>query len=97
MSPEQREFLNLEKAPARLSVEQTAWRLGFQMHDVPVLVAAGLLHTLGHPAANAPKYFAGSEVESLHNDRKWLARATDAIQNHWRRRNVQRKGTPAES
>lgn len=91
MSPQQREFLSLERFPARLNCEQTAWRLGFQVHDIPILVAAGLIQTLGHPAPNAPKFFASAQIEMLHADSKWLARATDAIQRHWQRKNSQRR------
>lgn len=91
MSPEQKEFLSLKTSPARLTAENVAWRLGFQPHDIPVLVAAGLLPTLGHPASNEPKFFANAEVELLQGDRKWLARATDAIHRHWQKKNSRRK------
>ena len=96
MSPEQKEFLRLDEAPGRLNAEQTGWKLGFQSHDIPVLVSAKLLDPLGHPAANAPKYFASADIEVLKSDRKWLARATDAIQKHWQRKNGLRPG-PAGS
>jgi hypothetical protein len=86
MSPEQREFMNLAVPPARLNLEQTAWSLGFQPHDIPILVRAGLLHPLGRPAANAPKHFAAVELARLRADAKWLSRATDAIQRRWRQR-----------
>lgn len=91
MHPEQREFLNLEQKPARLSAQQCAWLLGFQEHDIAPLLAAGLLHPLGRPGPNAPKYFAVAELEGCRLDRKWLARATDAIQAYWRTRNARRR------
>jgi hypothetical protein len=44
MRQEQHQFLVLVgHAPARLTVEQAAWALGCQMHDVQVLMASGLL------------------------------------------------------
>ena len=79
MSPEQKEFMSLLLPPARLSQEQAAWYLGFQVHDIPVLVAVGLLKPLGKPVPNGLKYFASVELRRLRDDAKWLARASDAI------------------
>jgi hypothetical protein len=76
--------------PARLTDEQTARRLGFQKHDIPVLISAGLLKPLGKPAANAHKYFAAVEVESLAVDTKWLAKATQVVYDIWRTKNHRR-------
>ena len=90
MSPEQREFLNLEHRPARLTSEQAAWLLGFNVHDIAPLLAAGLLRPLGRPGPTAPKYFATADLESKMHDSKWLARATDTIQEYWRSQNARR-------
>lgn len=38
MNPEQKQFLSLERRPARLTTEQAAWLLGFNAHDIPILV-----------------------------------------------------------
>ena len=90
MDPEQRDFLNLQQRPARLTSEQAAWLLGFPAHDIAPLLAAGLLHPLGRPGPTAPKYFSTAELETKIQDIKWLARATDAIQTHWRSQNARR-------
>ena len=87
MNPEQKEFMSLQMPPARLSQQQAAWYLGFQFHDIPVLSAAGLLKPLGRPMPNGLKYFATVELQRLREDTKWLARASDAITAHWRRKN----------
>ena len=87
MSPDQREFLNLAKRPARLTIEQAAWLLGFQVHDVAPLVAAGLLRPLGQPGPNAPKFFGTADLDARMQDLRWLTRATDTIQNFWRSQN----------
>ncbi len=36
-------FLNLTNTPGRLTAEQAAWFLGFSAHEIPILVAKGLL------------------------------------------------------
>lgn len=43
------QFLYLMMAPARLTVEEAAWLLGFSPHEIPILVAKGLLKPLGCP------------------------------------------------
>lgn len=87
MSPDQTNLLALLRLPARLTVEQAAWYLGFSPGDISILVAAKLLKPLGHPPANGQKYFASCELERLRNDADWLAKACDALVRHWRKRN----------
>src|SRR5712671_5790897 len=91
MKQERKDFLTLAVQPARLNIAETAWFLGFTESDIPVLVSAGLLRPLGRPPASGSKYFATAELQSLHNDTRWLAKASDAIVNHWKRKNVGRK------
>ena len=86
MNPERRDFLSLKVAPARLNMEETAWFLGFAPHDIPILIQAGLLKPLGHPPRQGTKYFATAIVEQLRTDLKWLARASDTIVEHWRKK-----------
>jgi hypothetical protein len=88
---QQSEFLSWKIAPARLNATQTAWFLGFETHEIPMLVAAGLLKPLGHPPRNSTKFFATEILEQLRRDEKWLARASDAICNYWRNRNARKR------
>lgn len=91
MIDDQRHFLSLlRQPPARLTAEQVAWTLNCAAHDIPVLVAAGLLDPLGSPAPNAVKYFATVELLALANDRAWLAQATAALQGYWHNKNRRR-------
>ena len=78
--------------PARLTAEQAAWVLNCQPHDVPVLVVARLLQPLGNPQPNSVKYFATMEVLDLARDRTWLAKVTNAVGQHWKQRNLHKKG-----
>lgn len=98
MKDEQAQFLRLlGRPPARLSAEQTAWALGCQAHDVPVLVNARLLRPLGNPTPNMVKSFAAVEVLEHAQDPKWLARMTNALSQHWQRKNAAKKTAPANS
>jgi len=86
MDSDRQTFLNLRNRPARLSAQEAAWLLGFQLHDIPVLVAAKLLKPLGAPAPNSIKYFAACDLESLQKDSALLSKATKALAVHWKKR-----------
>jgi hypothetical protein len=96
---DQRHFLTLlGQAPARLTVEQAAWVLNCQPHDIPVLVAARLLRPLGHPPPNGTKYFSTAEVLEITRDRAWLVKMTNAVCQHWKIKNARKShGLPASS
>jgi len=98
MNDEQRQFLSLlAQPPARLTADQTAWVLNCQVHDIPILVAARLLKPLGNPPANGIKYFGSAEVLDLGKDRAWLTKATNAIHQYWRAKNLRRTGREFEA
>ena len=84
----------LGRLPARLTAEQAAWVLNCQPHDVPILVAARLLKPLGNPPAHSVKYFAASELLEQVEDRAWLAKVTNALNQHWQKRNAAKKNCP---
>ena len=97
MKEEQHQFLSLVgQAPARLTVEQAAWVLNCQPHDVPILVASRLLKPLGNPPPNGIKFFATAEVLELVGDRSWLAKMTNTINQHWRKKNARKMGHSSE-
>jgi hypothetical protein len=84
---ERKDLLSLTTLPARLNCEEAANFLGFQPHDIPILISRGLLKPLGRPAHNGPKYFLTATLEDLRRDEKWFARASDAIVQYWRGKN----------
>ena len=97
MKNEQLHFLTLlEIGPARLTVEQVAWILNCQAHDVPVLVSTKLLKPIGNPPENGVKYFNTAEVLEVSRNPTWLARMTNAIHQHWHRKNANRKRPDSE-
>jgi len=96
MSDDQHRFLMIHgKLPARLSLEQTAWVLGFGVHDIAVLISTGLIKPLGRPMTSGSKYFATVDLEKLGGDTRWLAKASDALVNYWRAKNAGRKSSTA--
>jgi hypothetical protein len=96
MKEEQNQFMRLlGQLPARLTAEQAAWVINCQPHDVPVLVAARLLKPLGNPPQNSVKFFAALEVLEQSKDRNWLAKVTNALNQHWQRKNAAKKNGEA--
>jgi hypothetical protein len=83
--------------PARLTAEQAAWVLNCQPHDVPILVAASLLKPLGNPPPNSVKFFAASELLELVQDRGWLAKVTNGLNQHWQKKNAAKRNRPTVS
>ena len=96
MNQAKKDFLSLATPPARLGINETAWLMGFNEHDIPVLVSAGLLKPLGRPAASGSKFFATVELQQLRTDTRWLAKASDAIVNYWRDKNSGRRNKASE-
>ena len=87
MKQEVKEFLSLLLRPARVTMQQSAWLLGFGEKDIPILIAKGLLRPLGHPAYNGQKFLLTATLEDLRRDEKWFIRASDAIIEYWRDKN----------
>jgi hypothetical protein len=97
MEENQDRFLALlGRPPARLTVEQAAWALNCQPHDIPILVAARLLRPLGNPPANGSKYFSTVELLELAKDRSWLAKITNTMSQHWQKKNALKRARVAD-
>lgn len=95
MRDDQHQFLTLlGQLPARLTVEQAAWVLNCQLHDVPALVSSRLLKPLGNPPPNGIKFFATKDILELTKDRAWLVKVTTAINQHWHKQNANKKSRP---
>ncbi len=90
MNPEREHFLNLRDKPGKLTAEEASWHLGFLVHEIPMLMAAGLLKPLGNPPENGGKFFATVDLDILKRDSAWLAKACDAVVKYWKDRNLQK-------
>ena len=90
MNPERQQFLSLRHLPARLSVEEAAWYLGFSPHEIPKLTKAKLLKPLGNPGVSATKLYATNELRDLCNNAAWLSKASDAVYSYWQQRNAKK-------
>lgn len=87
MNARDEQFLNLKTLPARVRVEEAALLLGFSIHEIPILIAHGLIKPLGHPPLTGVKFFSVVSLEELRRDERWLAKASDCMVEYWRGRN----------
>jgi hypothetical protein len=55
---------------------------------VSVLVAAKLLKPMRNSPANSVKFFATLELLELVEDRAWLAKVTNALNQYWQSKNT---------
>jgi hypothetical protein len=83
-----KELLNLRRLPAMLNTPQTAVLLGLGEHDIPVLIAAGLLKPLGNPPSNAVKYFGTVEVLEMAGESAILNKIRSTVYQYWRDKNA---------
>jgi len=82
--------------PARIPSETVAKLLGFEKHDIKVLVSNKLLKPLGKPAPNAPKRFAKIDIFRLTFDTAWLSQATKTITTNWKNKNSRKTAQAAQ-
>ena len=61
----------------------------------PVVLVACLLKPLGYPPANSVKFFATLELLELVKDRAWLAKMTNALTQHWQKKNTAKQNQPS--
>lgn len=95
MKDDQHRLLSiLGQLPGRLTAEQVGWVLNCQPHDIPALVASRLLKPLGNPPPNGIKFFCTADVLEFLKDRSWLTKVTNAINQHWQRKNARKTAKP---
>jgi hypothetical protein len=78
----------------QLTAEQVAWVLNCQPHDVPVLVTAKLLKPPGNLRPNSAKCYSDLEVFEQVKDRNSPAKVTNALNQHWQRKNATKENQP---
>jgi len=81
----------------RIDAAQAAQILGFQEHDIPILVSAGLLKPLGKPTQNARKFFAAVDVMEKAKDPDWLNKATQVLYSYWQKKNARREKVQSQA
>src|SRR5688572_29124403 len=86
-------ILMLVHWPGRLSMQMAADALGLEIHELAILIKAGLVKPLGgrHVPRNGHRYFSGSLIARLSKDEKFLSDAQAEIYKHWKRKNEKKQ------
>jgi hypothetical protein len=82
---------SLDEYGAFMTKEKVAKALDIGVHNIPVLVRAGLLKPLGHPQRYCVKKFSRNELARNLADKTWLEEAAKALHRHWRIKNARKK------
>src|SRR5208282_3834797 len=75
-------LLSVLRLPARLTLDEAGYLLGFHPEGISFLVSAKILEPLGDPPEGAPLWFAAAQIMQLRTDQKWLSKATKAVRLH---------------
>jgi hypothetical protein len=85
------EVQSLDEYGAFMTEEKVAKALDIGVHNIPVLVRAGLLKPLGHPQRYCVEKFSRDELARNLADKTWLEEAAKALHRHWRIKNARKK------
>jgi hypothetical protein len=90
MSEPKAKFLSCRHLPGRLTAIETAWYLGFSENDIPVLASRKLLKPVGDPSQSATKYYALKDLKKVHEDVRWINRASATLNKYWQLKNAKK-------
>ena len=82
---------NYAELPARIDGKVAAKLLGFNPHDIPILMRKKHLTPLGNPKSNSPKFFHKLDIFKKSIDSGWLSKATKCISENWRCKNAKKE------
>ena len=73
------DLFNCRRLPARLTIEQVALLLGFQVYEILILVRQGRIKSVNHQSRNSRKYFHGQYILKLAEDFDFIERASKSV------------------
>jgi hypothetical protein len=65
--------------PARLTIDQVASLLGFQVYEILILIRQGKIKPVNHDSPNSRKYFHGQYILRLSEDYDFIERASKLV------------------
>jgi hypothetical protein len=88
---------SLDEFGAYMTKEKVAKALDIGVHNIPVLMRAGLLKPKGNPQRYCVKKFSRRQLARNLANEAWLDKAAAAIHEHWRIKNARRHNQPQEA
>jgi hypothetical protein len=90
------DLFNCRRLPARLTIEQVALLLGFQVYEILILVRQGKIKCVNHQSRNSRKYFHGQYILKLAEDGDFVEKASKLVAKVVRENNRQAISEPAQ-
>ena len=87
------DLFNCRRLPARLTIEQVALLLGFQVYEILILVRQGRIKSVNHQSRNSRKYFHGQYILKLAEDFDFIERASKSVAKSVRENNRRDEST----
>jgi hypothetical protein len=83
------DLFNCRRLPARLTIEQVASLLGFQVYEILILVRLGKIKCVNHQSRNSRKYFHGQYILRLSEEYDFIEKASKLVAKTVRENNRQ--------
>ena len=72
-------LFNCRRLPARLTIEQVANLLGFQVYEIQILIRLGKLKCINYESRNSRKYFHGQYILRVAEDYDFMEKACKQV------------------
>jgi len=73
------DLFNCRRLPARLTIEQVALLLGFQVYEILILVRQGKIKCVNFQSRNSRKFFHGQYILKLAEDGDFVEKASKSV------------------
>jgi hypothetical protein len=73
------DLFNCRRLPARLTIDQVASLLGFQVYEILILIRQGKIKSINHDSRNSRKYFHGQYILRLSEESDFIEKASKLV------------------
>jgi len=73
------DLFQCRRLPARITIDQVAMLLGFQVYEILILVRQGKIKCVNYQSRNSRKYFHGQYVLKLAEDGDFVEKASKLV------------------
>jgi hypothetical protein len=73
------DLFNCRRLPARLTIDQVASLLGFQIYEVLILIRLGKIKCINSESRNSRKYFHGQYILRLSEDYDFMEKTSKLV------------------
>ena len=90
------DLFNCRRLPGRITIEQVALLLGFQVYEILILVRLGKIKCINYQSKNSRKFFHGHYILKLAEDGDFVEKASKLVARTVRENNRKASESMAE-